>query len=130
MWKIIVENYRIFLATAAIILTVVSLIFNCLGWKRLRKAHLTDKELVSEREKALAQAEKAMSYGEIFLVIPKLIKEAEEIFRSPASGALKFGYVIQQVKGLFEKAHISADPLELTDYIESILATPEKKGEQ
>lgn len=128
MWKFIVENYRIIIASTAVILSLISLIFNCSGWKRLRKVAHTDKELTKEKEEAILTAQKALTYGEIFLVIPKLVKEAEEVFTAPKSGALKLGYVLQQVQQMFEKNHIKASSSELTDYIESILAAPEKKG--
>ena len=117
MWKIIVENYRIIIASIALILSLISLVFNCAGWKRLRNVARTDKELTKEKEEAILTAQKALTYGEIFLVIPKLVKEAEEVFTAPKSGALKLGYVLQQVQQMFEKNHIKASSSELTDYI-------------
>lgn len=128
MWKFIVENWRLIIASTAVILSLISLIFNCSGWKRLRKVARTDKELIGERDEAIERAKKALTYGEIFLVVPKLIKEAEEVFTAPHSGAMKLGYVIQQIQSMFEKNNIKANATELTDYIESILAAPEKKG--
>ena len=129
MWKIIVENYRLIIATTAAILSLIALIFNFYGWKRLRKVSKTDDELIRENVEVKTKAEKALKLGSIFLSVPALISEAEEIFKSPKSGSLKLGYVLQQVQKRFKAEGIEAKSSDLLDYIESILATPEKKGE-
>lgn len=129
MWKFIVENYELILTTTAIILDLVCGIYLFLIRGRLKKSVPVKSELYSEIDSLQGKCKKLATYGEIFLSVPELIKEAEEIFTTPKSGSLKLGYVIQQVQKRFESAHIKASASELTDYIESILATPEKKGE-
>lgn len=129
MWKFIIENWQIIVSTAAIILGVVSMVVELLIRSRLKKVCKVDKELIDEKEKAEEKAKKFSSYAEIFLCVPSIIKEAEEVFRTEKSGSLKLGYVLQRIQKMFDDAHIKASSSELTDYIESILATPEKKGE-
>lgn len=130
MWKIIAENYELFIATTTIIIEVIGGILLLLIRRRLKKAVPVQSEVFKHIGELEEKLRKLASYGEIFLSVPALIKEAEEIFTTPKSGVLKLGYVIQQVQKRFDLAHIKASASEFTDYIESILAAPEKKGEQ
>lgn len=130
MKNFIVENWQILLYTAAIILSLIGVILeNCIR-KRLKKSVKTPKELQAKVSAEEVKSKKAISIGAVLLSIPQFIREAEEVFKSPKSGSIKFGYVIQQCQKMLDESGIQLKASdEFADYIESILSTPEKKGE-
>ena len=123
-----VENYyKIILTTAAVLLGVVSIILEFLIRSRLKKVSKTDSELVVANNELEESLEVSASVIKVMSEIPGLILEAENVFGAK-QGSMKIGYVLSQVKALKEKYRIPSY-YDFLDYIERILATPEKKGE-
>lgn len=58
--------------------------------------------------------------------IPGLVLEADSIFPS-GSGASKLAYVLSQIRTLCVMSKVTYDEAGFTEYIESVLAAPQKK---
>lgn len=68
---------------------------------------------------------------DIYVSIPQLIKDAEVLFGAH-SGSTKLHYVLTEIKSMMIKCGYDLSEIEsfnFESYIESVLATPEKKGD-
>lgn len=65
--------------------------------------------------------------NKLFTLMPKLIQQAEQLFKATGSGQTKILWVLNKLQEFCYKSGVELNEQVATEQIESILATPQKK---
>ena len=96
-------------------IALLSIVFNIIIY--IKKAKLAKQNGITLEENAIS---------EIINKLPKFIADAEQIFGS-GTGLAKLSYVLDKVQLECVKSNVTFDERYMTEQIENILSTPEKK---